>query len=45
MIFYVYDGLLASPQLARLLEALSVLTGIFDRFRLRINFNKTVGMV
>ena len=31
MIFYVDDGFLASPRLARLQEALGVLTGLFYR--------------
>ena len=37
--------LLASPRLARIQEALDALAGIFYQVRLRINFNKMVGML
>ena len=44
-LFYVHDGILTSPQPARLHAALDVLTGLFDRVGLRTNVNKTVGIV
>ena len=41
---YVDYGLLASPWPPFLQEALDVLTGLFDRFGLRNNVAKTVGI-
>ena len=43
--FYTDDGLLASPRPACLQATLGVLTGLFDRFGLQTNINKTAGMV
>ena len=40
MIFYVDDRFLASPRLARIQEALGVLTGLFYRVVLRTNVDK-----
>ena len=42
---YSNDGLVVSTQPERLLREFDVLTGLFDRFGLRINTVKTVGMV
>ena len=44
-ILYADNGLLVSPQKARIQEALDVLTGLFDRVCLWNNAEKTVGMV
>ena len=44
-IFYMYVGLLASPCMARLQEALNFLTGLFDRVRLSKNVNKMFSML
>ena len=40
MIFYVDDRFLASPRLARIQEALGILTGLFYRVVLRTNVDK-----
>ena len=42
---YADNGLLVSPQKARIQEALDVLTGLFDIVCLWNNVKKTVGMV
>ena len=44
-LFYMDDGILASPRLARLKEALDFLAKLFDRMKLCMNVEKTVGMV
>ena len=44
-IFYTDDRLLAVSRLARLQESLDVLMGLFYWVGLRVNINKTVGMV
>ena len=41
----VDDGILGSPQLDRLQEALDVRIGLFDGVGLRTNTNKTMGVV
>ena len=43
-LLYVDYGLLVSPWPTRLQEALDVLTGLFDRFGLRTNVAKIVGL-
>ena len=43
-LLYVDYGLLDSPCTPFLQEALGILTGLFDRFGLRTNVKKTVGI-
>ena len=43
--FYADEGLLASTKLERLQRAFDVLTGLFERFGLRTNTAKTIGIV
>ena len=44
-LFYNDDGILDSPRLDRLKEALDVLMGMFDRVGSHTNFKKMMGMV
>ena len=44
-LFYVDNGVLASLRPGRMQEYLDVLTGMFERFGLKTNIEKTVGMV
>ena len=44
-LFYVDNGILASPQLDRIQEALDFLMILFDQVCMRINVNNMVGMV
>ena len=43
--FYANNGFVASTQPERLQRVFDVRTGLFDRFKLRTNTAKTVGMV
>ena len=43
-IFYLDEGIPASPCLARVQEVLDLLTGLFDQAGLRTNFNNMVGI-
>ena len=45
MFFYSDDGILSSPQLARLQADMGLLAGIFEKLSLHTNANNTVGMV